>query len=389
MLLACIFSRNYRLVLSCGWLHDEKGMNQNNCWGVELGWVGSTAWGFIRLWLLPPWALAQTTTAGWRSCPRLAQQIILTAPATVAASIPKAVVTMATTASTAIMTTRSESVRARRRALKGWEWREWLKWMPVPWAPCLILHMGLWDHWCHPLDWHLIPCHQLHSLCLKLIWHLQALQVFKPARGMSLAWHHRRTIFRWMLPVLSPACPLHLQHGRIMWVAWRKRIVTFVVCWCNAWALLPPFLPAWFPVIDFMPWKAYSHRHQQGYQARNMPIESIRQLCHLVPFLFVHRGGMPPAISRLDVARFFELIALPGRESLHEALHGHERAIWYEALTTSYKGKDSLHESTWPMFVAGGTLKMSESQRNLTEERCMTRPASLVVPYKGPRLPCF
>lgn len=41
---------------------------------------------------------------------------------------------------------------------------------------------------------------------------------------------------------------------------------------------------------------------------------------------------MPPAISRLDVARFFELIALTipkfsGRESLHEALHGHERAI--------------------------------------------------------------
>ena len=302
----CCWVAHFREIIgSCGWLHDEPGTNAGVLSWVELGQLfrcfsGATAWGFIRLWLLHPWALARNTTAGWRSCPRLAQQIILMALAIVVASIPKAVVTTATTASTATMTTRSESARARRRALKGWEW---LKWMPVPWAPCLILHMGPWDHWCHPLDWHLIPCHLLLSLCLKHIWHLQDLQVFHPSRGMSLAWHLHRTIFRWTLPVLSP-CPLHL-HGRIMWVAWRKRIVTFVVCWCNAWVLLPPSLPAWFPVIAFMPWKAYSQRHQQGYQVRNMPIESIRQRCHLVPFLFVHRGGMPRVISRLDIARFW------------------------------------------------------------------------------------
>ena len=195
------------------------------------------AWGFIRLWLLLPWVPALNMMPGWPSCHLSARPIISTAPATDVASTPRAAATTATTAtwiwwgwwffmsncwmnyvnhvsldseeilettdhwqdvlsncslrllfelnskaSTATMTTRSESARARRRAMAGPTWRP-LSLMPVPWAPCLPRRMDIWGHWCHHhWAWGVTHCLPIR----KVTWHLPALQVFLPSLHLGI-----------------------------------------------------------------------------------------------------------------------------------------------------------------------------------------------------------
>ena len=191
-------------------------------------------------------------------------------------------------ASTATMTTRSESARARRRAMAGPTWRP-LSLMPVPWAPCLPRHMDIWGHWCHHhWAWGVTHCLPIR----KVTWHLPALQVFLPSLHLGIManpWRPHQISCPW--PRTHWPRP---QPGKTMCAAWKKRTATSAACWSNISGLEPPFLPPWFRATASHPWKGCP----TWTWLLSLPNLIWSLLCHLVLFHFVPRAGMPPETFR-------------------------------------------------------------------------------------------